>query len=607
MATGQVDRYTIKQELGRGGMAIVYLAHDPRFGRDVAIKVLSHLSEDPKARGRFEREARTIAGLEHRAIVPVYDFGEENDQLFLVMRLMPGGSLADRIGQGPIPLAETGIILDRIASALDYAHRQGIVHRDLKPGNILFDQHNAAFLADFGIAKLLEAQMTFTGSSIVGTPAYISPEQVQGDQAIDGRADIYALGAILFEMLTGKIPYDAPTPYAVFMKHVNAPPPRLAEVNTNLPPHVQGVVDRAMAKNPADRFETAGKLVAALLNPAHRTPTVPISPQARPQPILPPVASPPPAPTRSRRGLWLMAGLVILLLFGATMGISYLLASGYFQTTPTPQPVAAVTDEADEAVPTPITPDGTTLAATEEGEQETRDAAATPTRLPEIITTPTLANTPSPSPTLTPTTTPVPTETHTPTPRPTTATNTPRPTATPTVVTPSAPGVILNFESAAVSWQRGDQPYGEFTRSSEQVHGGSAAGKISYEFPAVLDNYVVFLAQPTLNVGGEPTGITAWIYGDGSGHFLNLWIQDTAGEVRQYTFGRVNFEGWVQLTAWFDEERGWPNQHISGPDDEKLTYPVRLQAIVLDGSPDEQESMGDIYIDDLSTTNDAIP
>lgn len=604
MSIGQIDRYIIKQELGRGGMATVYLAQDPRFGRDVAIKVLSHLSQDPKARGRFEREARTIAGLEHRAIVPVYDFGEENDQLFLVMRLMPGGSLADRIQQGPIPLAETVAILERIAAALDYAHRQGIVHRDLKPGNILFDQHNAAFLADFGIAKLLEAQMTFTGSSIVGTPAYISPEQVQGDKAIDGRADIYALGAILFEMLTGKIPYDAPTPYAVFMKHVNAPPPHLAEVDANLPSHVQGVIDRAMAKNPDDRFETAGELVAALLNPAHFTPTVPLSPQARPQP---------PVSVHPRRGRWLVGGMVILLLFGATVGISYLIASSYFRATPTPQPIAIVTDEADEdeVVLTPITPTEIAPTATEVDEQEEEDAAATATATPESITTPTLAATSTPSPTPLPTATwtvsPTPTATNTTTPRPTTATSTPRPSATPTTVTPSLPGVVLNFESASVSWRRGDQPYGEFTRSSEQVRSGSAAGKISYEFPAVLDNYVVFLAQPMLNIGGEPTGITAWIYGDGSGHFLNLWIQDATGEVRQYTFGRINFEGWVQLTAWFDEERGWPNQHISGTDDEKLTYPVRLQAIVLDGSPDEQESMGDIYIDDLSTTNDAIP
>ena len=188
MSIGQIDRYLIKRELGRGGMATVYLAEDPRFGRDVAIKILPLHTQDQKARGRFEREARTIAGLEHRAIVPVYDFGEDKEQLFLVMRLMTGGSLADRIRQGAMPLAEARVVLDRIASALDYAHHQGVIHRDLKPGNILFDQHKTAFLADFGIVKLLEAHTTFTGSAIVGTPAYISPEQVQGDRPIDRRA-----------------------------------------------------------------------------------------------------------------------------------------------------------------------------------------------------------------------------------------------------------------------------------------------------------------------------------------------------------------------------------------------------------------------------------
>jgi eukaryotic-like serine/threonine-protein kinase len=197
-------RYQIKRELGRGGMATVYLAHDPRFGRDVALKVLSGAyRDDPTFRGRFEREARTIASLEHPAIVPVYDFGEDGEQLYLVMRYISGGTLLDRIVMKPFTLAESAPIIQRIASALDHAHENGVIHRDLKPANILFDKYNNAFLSDFGIVKYIEATTQgLTGSGVIGTPAYMSPEQIHGDQEIDGRSDIYTLGIILFEMLT---------------------------------------------------------------------------------------------------------------------------------------------------------------------------------------------------------------------------------------------------------------------------------------------------------------------------------------------------------------------------------------------------------------------
>ena len=164
---------------------------------------------------------------------------------------------------------------------------------------------------------------------------------------------------------------------------------------------------------------------------------------------------------------------------------------------------------------------------------------------------------------------------------------------------PLRPGVVLDFETGP-NWRRGDEPYGELTRSSEQAFQGNYSGRLSYNFPAVPNNYVVFLAQPTQPIPGQPFGLSAWVYGNGSGHYLNAWIKDAAGEVRQYTFGKVMHNGWEQMTAWFDETTGWPNGHISGPDDGRLSFPASLAALVLDGVPDNRASSGVIYLDEVT-------
>lgn len=256
-------RYEIKRQLGRGGMATVYLAHDPRFGRDVALKVLPRqFLHDEQFRVRFEREARTIAKLEHKAIVPVYDFGEHDDQPYLVMRHMSGGSLEDRLQKGALSRQEIVRVIGRIAHALDAAHAQGVVHRDLKPGNILFDGDGDAYLSDFGIVKLSEATANITGNAIVGTPAYMSPEQVHGKKKVDARSDIYTLGVILYELITGKPPYQADTPTQVMMAHVLEPVPHLER--EDVPADYGRVIERAMAKDTNTRFTRAGELAAAL-------------------------------------------------------------------------------------------------------------------------------------------------------------------------------------------------------------------------------------------------------------------------------------------------------------------------------------------------------
>ena len=261
----KIGRYEIKSELGRGGMATVYRAYDPRFEREVALKVLPReMMFDGNFRARFEREAKTIASLEHPAIVPVYDVGEEDGQPYFVMRLMPGGSLAETIDKGPITLDEAAKIMDRLGPALDEAHAKGIIHRDLKPGNILFDRTGEPYVSDFGIAKIAQSQSnTFTGGAIIGTPAYMSPEQAQGD-TLDGRSDIYALGVILYEMLSGTQPYQATTPMAVVVKHITDPIPHILDVNSKLPAGIEVVIEKAMAKNPNNRFSTAGEFSTAL-------------------------------------------------------------------------------------------------------------------------------------------------------------------------------------------------------------------------------------------------------------------------------------------------------------------------------------------------------
>src|ERR1044071_2139126 len=266
MQPEKIGIYEVKSELGRGGMATVYRAYDPRFEREVAIKVLPQelLHADPQFRLRFEREAKIIAQLEHSAIVPVYDVGESEGQPYFVMRYMNGGSLSERIKAGVFTIEEAIQILGAIAPGLDEAHSKGIVHRDIKPSNILFDKRGNPYISDFGIAKLSQAQAgNVTGSAIIGTPAYMAPEQAQGTE-VDGRADIYALGIILFEMLTGKQPYEADTPMAVAIKHITDPVPHILQTNPKLPAGMNAIIQTAMAKNRNDRFPTAVDMTNAV-------------------------------------------------------------------------------------------------------------------------------------------------------------------------------------------------------------------------------------------------------------------------------------------------------------------------------------------------------
>ncbi|HMV87053.1 MAG TPA: serine/threonine-protein kinase [Blastocatellia bacterium] len=281
MDLSKIGRYEIKNLLGKGGMASVYRAFDPMFERDVAVKVLPRdLLHEQDFYERFRREAKLIAGLENQAIVPVYDFGEQDDQPYIVMRLMAGGSLANRLERGPFSLSRASAILTRLAAALDRAHARGIIHRDLKPANFLLDEDSDPYIADFGIAKLLTGGGTHQRTVIMGTPAYMSPEQ-WSDDPLDRRCDVYALGVILFEMVTGQLPYQASSAPALMNKHINAPIPRIHPLRSSIQP----VLDRTLAKNREDRYATAGELAQDLAEivrketaPAPRAPHVVVWP-----------------------------------------------------------------------------------------------------------------------------------------------------------------------------------------------------------------------------------------------------------------------------------------------------------------------------------------
>lgn len=285
--------YRIIGQIGQGGMATVYRAYHAAMDRDVAVKILPRqLAEEPEFLTRFQQEARTIARLEHVRILPVYDFGESDGLTYLVMRYLEAGTLKDLMKAGALAWAEVDRLFTQLAEALQYAHAQGVIHRDLKPSNVLVDAERNLFLTDFGIAKLLEggAQLTNTGA-LMGTPAYTSPEQAQGDK-VDQRTDIYSLGIILYEMTTGRVPFEADTPLAVVLKQISAPLPLPSVVVPNFPPAIERVLLKALAKEAADRFANVAEFLAAWKAAL---------PTATPGPVGPPVMSAAARPTVTGR------------------------------------------------------------------------------------------------------------------------------------------------------------------------------------------------------------------------------------------------------------------------------------------------------------------
>ncbi|MBE7536703.1 MAG: SUMF1/EgtB/PvdO family nonheme iron enzyme [Anaerolineales bacterium] len=263
-----IERYEILEELGEGGMAVVYRANDSRLDRDVAIKVIrkgafpaDHIDRILK---RFEREAKALARLSHPNIMKVHDYGEHEGSPYLVMEYLPGGTLKKKMGK-PMPWEQAIQLILPIAEALDYAHSQNMIHRDVKPSNILLTQRGQPMLTDFGIAKILEVEegQTLTGTGMgVGTPEYMSPEQWKGKSS--PLSDIYSLGAVLYELLAGRKPYLADTPADLLLKQATEPLPRLSMFAKELPPNVEKILFKALERKPEDRYASMAQFASAL-------------------------------------------------------------------------------------------------------------------------------------------------------------------------------------------------------------------------------------------------------------------------------------------------------------------------------------------------------
>ena len=269
MAKKQLGKYDIVQRLGRGGMAEVYKAYQPSLDRFVAIKLLHpFLADDPEFKDRFEREARNVARLRHPNIVQVYDFeyDPDSESFYMVMELIEGQTLKDRLvelGGKLLPMGEQLRILRGATEALAYAHARSMIHRDVKPANLMLDSDGRVVLTDFGIAKIVTGNQFTASGGMVGTPAYMAPEQGLGE-AGDERSDLYSLGVIMYQMATGRLPFDAETPLAVILKHLNEDLPNPRSINPNLPVEIEQIIVKILAKDPEERFQSAEEMLARL-------------------------------------------------------------------------------------------------------------------------------------------------------------------------------------------------------------------------------------------------------------------------------------------------------------------------------------------------------
>lgn len=441
-------RYEIRSLLGRGGMSTVYHGYDPNLRRDIAVKLIhSHLSDNPEFVRRFQEEASAVAKFRHPNIVQVYDFNNDGKTYYIIFELVDGETLQEMLqalhARGEyLPQSSAAAITAQVADALAYAHKRGIVHRDIKPGNVMLNQDGNVILTDFGLAKIVGGTQHTAAGAVLGTMRYISPEQIKSSP-IDGRSDIYSLGVMLYEMVSNQVPFNAESAMTMMMMHLNDPVPPLYDLRPDIAPDLVDIIDRAMAKEADDRFQTASEMAAALRNvafdpseasatgapiaatailadaplestavtpPIEETPseskrivaepvkTASISAEsktkAKPAPV--PAQAPPPQ-KRSRRGLMFVAILVL-----AAVVVGALFVSGVFDGSVDEPDAVAVADSEERAVADVVAtdspepePTATNESVAASAEDEPEPTATNPPE-PTATNTPESTNTPEP-------------------------------------------------------------------------------------------------------------------------------------------------------------------------------------------------------------------
>jgi eukaryotic-like serine/threonine-protein kinase len=366
-------RYRLEQQIGSGGMSEVWSATDLELGRTVALKLLG-ADADP---ARFDREARAAAGLAHANVCTLFDYGRADERRFMVLEYLPGGSLDDRLASGrPLPDDETRRIAIEIAAGLAHAHERGVVHRDLKPANILFDGEGRAKIADFGIARTEGATGLTEAGTILGTAAYISPEQAAGRPATPA-SDVYAFGVILFRMLTGRLPFESPDAIALAAMHRDLPAPPVSGFRTDAPPLLDSVASAALAKSPADRPGDGSVLVREL---AQSGPVTALA--AEPGAVTEVLA--PASPSR-RSGLLL--GLAVAVVAAAGVGLATAVTLGNGTATVPPSTTHTTPESTALPVTEPSRPEPSTSQTTEEATRPLQTTAARSTA-PETTSAP---------------------------------------------------------------------------------------------------------------------------------------------------------------------------------------------------------------------------
>jgi len=367
-----LDHFRLDEEIGRGGMATVCRGIDLSTEEEVAVKVLSPtISGDSRFVRRFRREAGLLAHLEHPNIVPVTNYGESKGMVYLVMPFVHGDTLQERLEQGKVKVQEGARWMGQVADALDFAHNRGIIHRDVKPSNVIIDKRGDAQLMDFGLAREVEGSNTLTGSMLMGTPAYMSPEQGRGGK-VDTRSDQYSVGVILYQMVTGRLPFEADSPMGTVLMHIQETVPRPSRFARKLSPAVERVILKSLAKDPEFRYPTAGALVQAFqaaldgasVEELDLTTTVPSLGRSLRE-YTPPYLAPQEetAPRRRGRSVWVFL-LAIPLLLAAGLAAYPRLSTFLEGTGPAPTQVPVVLPPASPTPASSATPEVPTPSAT---------------------------------------------------------------------------------------------------------------------------------------------------------------------------------------------------------------------------------------------------